>query len=133
MIRFLIFLLFAGSMAFAQSNPADNNRKPVRNSVSVEKQQLIGKWAIAKVITPKGIEMPAEKVTGSYFFFNEDGTFSAMILGVAEAGTWNLGPQNKNIHMFVLGYKNVWNILSYSDSELIMQKGIRGNTVTFTR
>lgn len=120
-------------IASAQTNAADNNRAPVQHSVSVEAAQLKGKWDIAKVVTPKHAELPPEKVSGSYIFFNEDGTYSAMILGVAEGGTWKFGPQNKNIHMFVNGFKNVWNILSYTDSELIMQKGVRGNTVTFTR
>lgn len=127
-----LMLLICGS-AISQTNPADNNRKPVQHSVSVQKDQLIGKWTIEKVVTPKHEEMPPEKVQGSHFTFNEDGTYNTLILGVPESGTWKLGPENKNIHMFVRGYKNVWNILSYSENELIMQKGIRGNTVTFTR
>lgn len=128
----LMLLVICGS-SFSQTNPADSNRKPVQHSVSVQKQQLVGKWDIAKVVTPKHQELPPEKVRGSYFVFNDDGTYNTLILGVDEAGTWNLGPESKNIHMFVRGYKNVWNILSYSENELILQKGIRGNTVTFTR
>lgn len=130
MIRLLLLLMVC--CGYAQ-NPADNNRKPVRQSIAVERQNLLGRWTVEKIVTHKREEIPAEKVSGSYFVFNDDGTYTALIMGVEEAGTWRPGPENRSIFMYVDNMKTIWNILIYSANELVLQKGVRGNTVTFIR
>lgn len=137
-IRKSLLLLFflSGMLAHSQSvlpGTADNNRTAIRTSVSATAEQLSGKWNISKILNPKHIEFPADKVQGSYFIFGDDKTYSATIMGVEEKGTWQFGPENKSIHMFVNGMKTIWNILAVSATELVIQKGVRGNTVTFTR
>lgn len=130
MIRLLLLLMVC--CGYAQ-NPADNNQNPVRQSIAIERPSLLGRWTVQKVLTHKREEIPDEKVSNSYFVFNDDGTYTALIMGVIESGTWKMGPENRNIFMYAEGMKTIWNILSYSANELILQKGVRGNTVTFIR
>lgn len=125
----LVFVFLSSAATFGQANPAGNNRA----TVAATQAQLSGKWAISKILNPRQVELPADKVAGSHFTFGADGKYTAMVMGVEEKGDWKFGPENKSIHLFVNGIKTVWNILAVSDTGLVMQKGVRGNTVTFTR
>lgn len=129
----LLFALLFGVLGFSQANPADNLRAPLANTVAATTAQLSGKWSITKVLNPKKIELPSDKVSGSYFIFGDDGKYTAMIMGVEEKGDWKFGPENRSVHLFVEGMKTVWYIREIDETSLVMQKGVRGNTVYFTR
>ena len=131
--KLLFLVLLYGFIGFSQTNPADNLRAPLANAVAATAGQLSGKWNIAKVLNPKKVEFPSDKVSGSYFIFGDDGKYTAMIVGVEEKGDWKFGPENKSIQMFVEGMRTVWYIREIDETSLVMQKGVRGNTVYFTR
>lgn len=129
----VFFALVCGLTGFSQANPADNLRAPLANTVAAKPAQLSGKWSIAKVLNPKKVELAPDKVAGSYFTFGDDGKYTAMIMGVEEKGDWKFGPENRSVQLFVEGMKTVWYIREIDESSLVMQKGVRGNTVYFTR
>lgn len=129
----ILFTLFCGLIGFSQTNPADNLRAPLANTIAATPAQLSGKWRIEKVLNPKKVELPPDKVAGSYFIFGDDGKYTAMIMGVEEKGDWKFGPENRSVQLFVEGMKTVWYIREIDETTLVMQKGVRGNTVYFTR
>lgn len=126
----LIAFFLLAQLSFSQTPVAKSNITQVK--VPATLTQILGKWHIIKVLKGK-TEIPAAQIQGSTFIFGADQLYQTKILGVDEAGSWQFGPEHTSIIMIVKGQKTIWNILKANDTELIMQKGIRGNTVTFSK
>ena len=129
-------VFFALSTASAQQRDtivlSDKNRTSVTGSVTATAAQLEGKWRIVKIENAKHVEMPQDKVAGSFIDFGPDGHYTAHVIGTDETGQWKLSPQQTAIHLFANGAKTIWNIFKIG-GELVIQKGIRGNIVTLTK
>lgn len=131
----IALLLFAFQMTSAQetaqaSNP---NLRVAANSVPATAGQLSGKWQITKITNAKKVDIAQDKVQGSYFIFSADQKYTTMVMGAEENGDWKFGLENRSIQLSAGSVKSIWNILNVSGTELVMQKGARGNIVTFTR
>ncbi|HLA54684.1 MAG TPA: hypothetical protein VK623_01170 [Flavobacterium sp.] len=126
----LFFFLLASCAVFSQ----DPFVKPVTVQLKVPAtaEQLIGKWAISKIRKGK-TDIDPKLVSGSFFTFGGDQKYQTKVMGVDEAGDWQFGPENTSIFLIVKGQKSIWNVLKINGGELVMQKGIRGNIVTFSK
>ncbi|RZJ28621.1 MAG: hypothetical protein EOO48_09415, partial [Flavobacterium sp.] len=73
MKKILLFAFILANLT-AHSQPS-NSRKAAPATVSANAEQLLGKWQISRILTPKLVEMPSEKTAGSYFIFAEDHSY----------------------------------------------------------
>jgi hypothetical protein len=127
----LILFLLVSCAVFSQADPFV---RPVIVQVKVPAitAQLIGKWAISKIRKGK-TDIDQKLVDGSFFTFGSDQKYQAKVMGIDEAGDWQFGAENTSVNLIVKGQKSIWNILKINENELVMQKGIRGNIVTFSK
>lgn len=128
-------LLFTFQMALSQESLRESNPnlRIAAHSVPATAEQLSGKWQITKITNAKKIDIARDKVQGSYFIFGHDQKYTTMVMGAEENGDWKFGPENRSVQLSAGSVKSIWNILSISATELVMQKGARGNIVIFTR
>jgi len=67
-----------------------------------------------------------------YIKLHKNGNFEAEVLIVQNNSKWSFGTDNKSIIIDSEEVKKIWNILSVSDHQLVLQKGKSDEIWTFT-
>ena len=98
-------------------------------AVTASKEAICKKWYLKKKETAKKhseeiTEAAQDLLSGTYLKFQENGKYQMMILKMKEKGKWNFGQEKKSIVTSKKDSKQVWNIISISDTELVLVQGL---------
>ncbi len=107
--------------------------------ISVTKKQISKKWIF------KSCEQDSDSNTvmalalndamkGTYYHFDENGNYDALLLTKKVIGKWSFGKDNKTIVLTTSNDKyanNIWDIKSVSDTELVLMKTKESDGLSF--
>ena len=100
---------------------------PKMETVSVSTAQVAKKWFLKRREVPnrteEQIKMMSELAKGTYLDFKRDGSYQAQLLAIKVDGSWTFGAENRSIIVSVENQKQIWNIKSISENELVLVKG----------
>lgn len=103
--------------------------------VSATMEQMAKKWMIhSEIVSESSPEMAAlanDLVEGSYIDLKQNGKYHLLVIGIKEKGTWTFGENNTTIVTAADDMKQIWTIISISETELIMVQG-NGRTWKFS-
>lgn len=104
-------------------------KEPPYPIIAVTKEQITKKWYLKeKEIKNKENEFTkkamAELLPGSYLHFKKKGAYHANYVGIKGSGTWQLKKENKVIQVTIDDQSVIWQIVSITDTELVLIKGL---------
>jgi hypothetical protein len=102
--------------------------KPKYELVSATTGQVAKKWLLKSKESTKETsafveEAKAELFKGSYLKLSAKGKSEAHIMGITEKAKWQFGEDNSSIIISGDEGQKIWNIVSISESELVMTLG----------
>jgi hypothetical protein len=97
-------------------------------TVSATSSEITHRWNLKKKDYNQELSESAEEVAkniqGSiYMVFNKNGKFESFLLGLKEKGSWKFSPDKKAIYTDIGGKIKIWNIISISETELVLIQG----------
>lgn len=134
-----------GEPTFILEKTAPNAEDDIEKSIiisepiSITKKQISKKWAF------KNCEEDSDSTTvlalalndgmkGTYYHFDENGNYDALLSMDKVIGKWTFGKDNKSIILTTHNDKygsNIWDIKSISDTELVLMKAKDADGLSF--
>lgn len=97
-------------------------------TVAATTSEISHRWNLKKKDYNKELSESAEEVAkniqGSiYMNFRKNGRYESQLLGLDEKGSWKFSRGNKSITTSINGQMKIWNIISVSETELVLIQG----------
>lgn len=125
----MVLQLSKGAFVFKKTGEATviQEKSSMTKTVKASSEQLSKRWYLKKKLTPgkseQQNEMLSNMLAGSYFDFQDDGTFEVSIMGMTETGEWKLGKESRKVITLNEQVEKVWNINALTEDELVLHPG----------
>lgn len=136
----LIFKLQSGAFIMTKVQEPEMSQivktEKAFETVPATKKQVSKKWFLQGKESSKNIpqnikEAANDLLKGTYLHLFSSGKYQTKILGLKEKGKWKFGDNSESIITMKNGNQKTWNIVSVSETKLVLIQGLSNEKWTF--